>query len=261
MFSTDKVNPEKSKTMCIAFMHKSKDRLGTIRLNGDSLPWKDKVNHLGTTLTSSCSSGPDIMEKRAAFISTVYSLNQEFAFATPETRLRLCRLYNTAFYGSNCWDFSSAEVDRFAKTWNVNIRIMFNLPRETHCWIVEELSGGKHFLQMIYSRFIKYLSALKNNCRPAIRDLYHISASDVRTTTGGNVRRILLKSGMDPRSVCKHMFSNWRVYSALDTWTVPLVSSLLLLKSGTWEVNFDPDEEDSLQDADIDFMLEAICTS
>ena len=101
VFSTDKVNPEKSKTMCIAFMHKSKDRVGTIRLNGDSLPWKDKVNHLGTTLTSSCSSGPDIMEKRAAFISTVYSLNQEFAFATPETRLRLCRLYNTAFYGSS----------------------------------------------------------------------------------------------------------------------------------------------------------------
>ena len=73
MFSTDKENPEKSKTMCIAFMCKDKDKLTTIRLNGDPLPWKDKVNHLGTTLTSTCSSASDVMEKRAKFISKVYS--------------------------------------------------------------------------------------------------------------------------------------------------------------------------------------------
>ena len=170
-------------------------------------------------------------------------------------------MYNTAFYGSNCWDFSSAEVSRFAKTWNVNIRIMFNLPRETHCWIVEELSGGKHFLQMIFSRFVKYLSALKNNRRPAIRELYYISAGDVRTTTGGNVRRILLQSGMEPRNVSQHMFANWRVYDVSDTWTVPLISSLLLLKSDTWEVNFDVDDEEGLHDDEIYFILESICTS
>ena len=113
----------------------------------------------------------------------------------------------------------------------------------------------------IFSRFIKYLSALKNNRRPAIRELYHVSVGDVRTTTGGNVRRILLQSGMDPRSVSKQMFGNWRVYDALDTWTVPLVHSLLTLKSDTWEVNFYLDEEEGLQDADIDFILDSICTS
>ena len=152
------MNPEKSKTMCIAFQCKNKEQLSSIKLNGDPLPWKDKVNHLGFTLSSNCSSASDVMEKRATFISNVYSLNQEFCFATPENRLKLCRLYNTAFYGSNCWDFSTAEVEKFAKTWNVNIRIMFDLPRESHSWIVEEISGGKHFLQMIYSRFSKYFS-------------------------------------------------------------------------------------------------------
>ena len=87
MFSTDKVNPEKSKTMCIAFMLKDKGGLGTIRLNGDPLPWKDKVNHLGTTLTKNCTLDQDVMEKKATFISTVYNSNQEFSFATPEVRL------------------------------------------------------------------------------------------------------------------------------------------------------------------------------
>ena len=114
VFSTDKETPEKSKTMCIAFMCKDKERLASIRLNGDPLPWKEKVNHLVTTLTSTCSSGSDVMEKRAKFISNIYNLNQEFSFAPPETRLRLCHLYNTSFYGSNCWTFSSSEVERFS---------------------------------------------------------------------------------------------------------------------------------------------------
>ena len=61
VFSTDKLNPEKSKTMCIAFMHKDTGGLGTIRLNGDPLPWKNKVNHPGTTLTNTCSLGQDVM--------------------------------------------------------------------------------------------------------------------------------------------------------------------------------------------------------
>ena len=121
----------------------------------------------------------------------------------------------TAFYGSNCWDFSTAEVKRFVKTCNVNIQIMFDLPRESHSWIVEEISGGKHFLQMIYSRFSKYISVLKKNKRLSIRTLYSISANDVRTTTGSNVRKILLKSGIDPQFVPKQKFLDWKVYSLL----------------------------------------------
>ena len=137
---------------------------------------------------------------------------------------------------------------------------MFDLPRESHSWIVEEISGGKHFLQMIYSRFSKYISVLKKNKRLSIRTLYSISANDVRTTTGSNVRKILLKSGIDPRCVPKQKFSDWRVYSAVDTWTVPLLSSLLELRSDAWEVNFDVEADECLEDEEINFMIEAVCT-
>ena len=33
---------------------------------------------------------------------------------------------------------------RFGKSWIVNLRILFDLPYATHCWIVEDLSNGKH---------------------------------------------------------------------------------------------------------------------
>ena len=127
----------------------------------------------------------------SSFISRVYSLNQDFSFAKPETKLQMCRLYNTAFYGSNCWEFATEQVEKFAKTWNVNLRIMYDLPFDTHCWIVEELSGGKHFLQMIFSRFVKYLKVLKNNKRLFIRNLFSSVSGDVQSPTGSNVKQII----------------------------------------------------------------------
>ena len=258
VFSTDP-NPEKSKTMCIAFKCKNKEGLADVLLNGDPLPWKEKVNHLGYTLTSDCTSGSDVLEKRASFITNVYNLNQEFSFANAETRLKMCRLYNTAFFGSNCWKFSSDQVQKFSKTWNVNLRIMFDLPRETHCWIVEELSGGRHFLQMIFSRFSSYVKMIKNNKKDFIRSMYNIVKDDIKTTTGSNIRTVLLTSGVDPRCMDKFKLKNWRVYSKADDWTVPLLSSLIEIRADNWQVVFD-DEEEFFQDDDINFMIEAVAT-
>ena len=261
VFSTDTQNPEKSKTMCIAFTTKNQEQLADVMLNGNVLPWKAKVNHLGYTLTRDCSSASDVMEKRAAFISRVYSLNQEFSFAKPEIKLQMCRLYNTAFYGSNCWRFGSEEVLKFTRTWNVNLRIMFDLPFDTHCWITEDLSGGKHFLQMIYSRFVKYVKVLINNKRLFIRTLFDIVSRDARSPTGSNIKKIMQDTGLDPITVPQYKYSSWRVYPASDNWTVPLLNSLMELRSGNWQVNFDvEDEMEPFEDDDIDFMMGAICS-
>ena len=141
----------------------------------------------------------------------------------------------------------------------MNLRIFYDLPRESHCWIVEELSGGKHFLQMIYSRFTKYLSVLKLNKRAFIRTLYGIASGDVRSPTGSNVRKIFLNSGLDPRQESKHKFSDWRAYPPADSWTVPLLTSLMELRAEFWQVNFE-EEMEPMVDVTIDFMIDGVCT-
>ena len=125
---------------------------------------------------------------------------------------------------------------------------------------MEALTGGRHFIQMIYSRFVKCLSVIKNNKKSILRTLYNIYANDVRTTTGGNIRKILLYTGMDPRVEPQSSFSNWRVYTPSDSWSVPLLASLLQLRSEAWVVNFDIEEEELLGEDDVEFMIEAVCT-
>ena len=138
---------------------------------------------------------------------------------------------------------------------------MFDLPFDTHCWIVEELSGGKHLLQMIFSRFVQYLKVLKNNKRLFIRNLFDIVSGDAQSPTGSNVKQIIRKTGLDPRYAAQHKYSNWRVYPPADDQTVPLLTSLLEIRSENWQVNFDTEEEmESFEDRDIDFMIVAVCT-
>ena len=64
---------------------------------------------------------------------------------------------------------------------------------------------------------------------------------------------------MDPRVKPQSSFSNWRVYTPFDSWSVPLLASLLQLRSEAWIDNFDIEKEKRLGEDDIKFMIEAVC--
>jgi len=42
------------------------------------------------------------------------------------------------FTGSCCWQFNSPVFDQLCRSWNVNLRVMFNLDYAMHTWIVED---------------------------------------------------------------------------------------------------------------------------
>ena len=102
---------------------------------------------------------------------------------------------------------------------------------------------------------------LFNNKKPYLRTLYSIVASDVKTATGANIRKILLDTNLDPRMAPKSSLGNWTVYEPSDSRTVPLLVSLLQMKNDKWVVNSYMEEEvETLQHDEIDFMIETVCT-
>ena len=98
----------------------------------------------------------------------------------------------------------------------------------------------------------------KINQRLVIRCLYNIVKDDVQITTGSNIITFLLSTWIDPRFMNRHYLKTWLVlYPSEDNWRVPLLTSLLELRAGNWELTYD-DEEDSLQDDEVDFMIAAV---
>ena len=135
-FSTNPVI-EKSKTKCIIFSkeHLNTDIILPIILNGQQLPYVSEIKHLGNILQIDNSLTNDCNVKRAKFISKLHSLRQEFYFADPLTVVKLYNIYTCDFYGSQIWDFHNSNVLKLYNSWNVSIRILFDVPRNTHRYI------------------------------------------------------------------------------------------------------------------------------
>ena len=74
--------------------------------------------------------------------------------------VKLLNIYVTSFYGSNLWDLYSADVDRIFKSWNVTIRNVYDVPWQTHRYLVVVISNCSHPKTLMCSRFVKFTNSL-----------------------------------------------------------------------------------------------------
>ena len=257
-FSTNE-DSHKSKTKCIIFASKAKDRTGVapILLNDDPLPWVSEVKHLGNLLQCENNMKRDIAIKRGKFIGKVNSLLQELHFADPAVLVKLIKIYCTSFYGSSLWDIYSSDVDKLYKSWNVTIRNVFDIPYTSHRYLIEPVSNCPHPKTMISSRFVKFTQSLVSCSKPSVQYLANISKDDNRTLMGRTLSRIsreinIAKAELSSSCVNKSM----SYFSVPDDnqWRINIIHGLLDTRSSSLSLpNFNPTE--------IKVMLDYLCTS
>ena len=100
-FSTDPI-PSKSKSKCMYVVGNKRnlEKPAPLTLCGRSLPWVDKVDHLGNILTSHGNMEHDAAVKRAKFITTSTEIRELFKFAAPSEILKALKIYCNSYYGS-----------------------------------------------------------------------------------------------------------------------------------------------------------------
>ena len=248
VFSTD-INPDKSKTKCIAFLKEDK-----LLLCDNLLPWVQNVKHLGIKLENKfgCILKQDIRGKRAQYIQRNNKIMQEFNFAHPSTKMQLNCMHNTHFTGSVIWDLFSRESIMIENTWNVSIRNRFNLHRKTHRYIIEPISGVKQIKFSLLKRFLKFSNALASSSKCPVRTFFHKLKRDCPSTTGSNLRRIMRLVGQDD---VNHMNINdinsigFCPVRNEDEWRIMFIKELLDARSNHIIIdNFDNDEISNILD-------------
>ena len=133
--------------------------------------------------------------KRARFIERNNEIIQEFHFSHPRTLVELNVVYNAHFYGSCLWNLKSDRVIKFENSWNIAVRKMLRLPRETHCYLIEFVSGQHHMRSILASRFLGFIASIRKSKKESLRNLLGTIEYDTRSVTGRNLRRLLLESG------------------------------------------------------------------
>ena len=257
-FSTN-VDPKKSKTKCLIFSPRIKDRqnVAPIILNSDPLPWVSEVKHLGNILQCDNSMKNDVAVKRGRFIGKVNSLMQELHFADPTVLVKLLKIYCTSFYGSSLWDIFSSDVDRLFKSWNVSIRNIFNVPYTTHRYFIEPLSDCPHPKTMLSSRFIKFTQSLASSSKPSVSYLARLVKNDNRTLMGKTLSRISRETNVTKASLTSLVVTKSMVYFPVpddQMWRIDILKELLNVKQQSLLLGqFNLDETST--------MINYICTS
>ena len=255
-FSTDQ-NPQKCKTKCIAFMKKKRDLPG-LRLCGNSLPWVESGKHLGVNLNNKNDGLRfDMKIKRAQYITKNNQLSQEFNFCHPRAQFHLNQVYNSSFPGSPLWNLFCRESEMIENSWNTSCRIMFDLPLNTHRYFIQPLSDKVHLKNMLMKRFLSFLLQIKCSPKKVPRFLLSIVKNDVRSTTGFNLRKIMLLLKKKHIDDIKIEDLNEYIHAPVsrnDVWKVELVKELI-------EVKYDELQLDNLSKEEIDMIINTVCSS
>ena len=255
VFSTDP-NPEKCKTKCIAFSRK-KINLPPMILCGDELPWVTEGMHLGHLVTDSYDGMKgDVIMKRGQYIQRNCELIQEFNFCHPRTKFKINQIYNSHMTGSQLWNLFSRPVEMLLNSWNVSIRQMFGLNMKTHRYIIEPISG-RHLKSILKKRFLKFIEKVRHSRKSTLSHILKFVESDCRSTTGHNLRNILLltqKNKISELDTMDAMSIQYHPIEEHDFWRINQIEELLEIIHWSSEIpGFDTSE--------IKDILDFICTS
>ena len=255
-FSTD-INPSKCKTKTLAFL-KHQRPLPNLKLCGNLLPWTDKCQHLGTTITTKIDGCEEDMKvKNARYIGRNVELNQEFSFAHPSTKLKINDIYNSHFTSSPLWNLFGSGALKIESSFNKSVKMMLDLPVATHRYLIEPLTGQMHVKKVLISRFLGFMEKIASSNKKAIKMLMETSKKDVRSITGKNFRNIMLlvgKTSVDEVEKTDAENIEYHPIKSEDLWKVDVIREILEVKCRKLEI--DDFNQDNLED-----ILTYLCTS
>ena len=132
----------------------------------------------------------DCQKKKGIYIGKIHSLSQELHFVSPDVKMKLFDIYTHSFYGSNLWNLFGKDCDSIYKAFNVSVRNTFQVPRETHRYLIENICETFHPQVFLSSRYVKFHTSMLNCNKSSIRTIANFFHSDQRTVYGKNLSEI-----------------------------------------------------------------------
>ena len=108
------------------------------------------------------------------------------------------------------------------------VKILFDLPRETHRYFIEPISESLHLKTMICSRFLSFFHGLQKCDKTAVRLLSNACKSNVMTTLGKNLNNISQDCQCDITDLSKNYVKNNLTFANSpeeDIWKVPMLKN------------------------------------
>ena len=184
-------------------------------------------------------------------------LIQEFSFAHPVTKCQVNEIYNFHFTGSPLWNLFSREAEMLENSFNLSIKSMFDIPRESHRYFIEGLTQKPHLKATLIKRFLSFTNQIMESSKIALKNLFDIVKDDTQSVTGNNLRKTMLllnKASIEDLKPNDTNEIEYRQIPETERWKLDMVKEITDIKFGVQTLESFPHEE-------LDIILDHICTS
>ena len=134
---------------------------------------------------------------------------------------------------------------------------MYNLPYATHRYFVQSVSGKVHIKNILMKRFLGFISQIERSPKKLPMKLLHLIRHDTRSTTGSNLRNIMLLLNKVTIEGIKLNDIDSFEYSSVqpdNQWKVDMVREII-------EVRGDQLKIDNFSRQELDELMDYLCTS
>ena len=135
--------------------------------------------------------------------------------------------------------------------------MIYNVPRTTHTYLIEDISDSLHVTVMMSSRLIQFHKTLIENKKSVLRLLASLNMDDVKTIHGRNLAKLKKSLNCEITDMSSNFIKTnlrYKYLPALEEWRVPLLKNLLDIRNNDLELN-------GFEKTEINSMIEDICTN
>ena len=142
-------------------------------------------------------------------------------------------------------------------TRNNSMKLMMDLPIETHRCLIEPISEVRHAKTTMIHRFLTFIQQIKKSPKNSSKLLLDSILQDARSTTGSNLQNILLQTDkstvqeLAPNDVLSFIY---KPMENNERWKIPIIKEIIEVKNGNLEV-------DNFSRNKLEEMLDYLCTA
>ena len=110
------------------------------------------------------------------------------------------------------------------------VRYIFNIPRETHKYLVEPISKTSHLKIKLVKRFLKFSTSISSSDKPHLKYLMNLQENDRRSVFGRNTVNICEESKVSSVSEVNIQEISYNKIPEEEQYRIPLIEELLEIR-------------------------------
>ena len=142
----------------------------------------------------------------------------------------MLEIYNSSWFGSVLYNLYNKEAVKLESSFNRSVKVMLDLPFGTHRGLIEPLVGRKHQRISFIKRFFIMTQKMRVSKKPVLRRLLQEIELDVLSTTGSNLRNIMIETSKSCIQEVEISHLNELIYFNLgqeEEWRIEFLRYLL----------------------------------